>query len=104
MHNSWEFLFKKSSKYFVALVPEKTFAMVHRDHAFHCTEFVKINHRTLLYEKNSLINRHVTSLLQNGIITILSIKKYSIQRKKISFYVMSTNNFSLIIRVHLHPH
>lgn len=73
-------------------------------HAFHCTEFVKINHRTLLYEKNSLINRHVTSLLQNGIITILSIKKYSIQRKKISFYVMSTNNFSLIIRVHLHPH
>lgn len=31
MHNSWEFLFKKSSKDFVALVPEKTFAMVHRE-------------------------------------------------------------------------
>lgn len=29
-------------------------------------------------KKNSLINRHVASLLQNGIITILSIKKYSI--------------------------
>lgn len=31
MHNSWEFLFKKCSKDFVALVPEKTFAMVHRE-------------------------------------------------------------------------
>lgn len=31
MHNSWEFLFKKSSKDFVALVPEKTFAMAHKE-------------------------------------------------------------------------
>lgn len=84
MHNSWEFLFKKSSKDFVALVPEKTFAMVHREKRYIksfsiiAPSLLKLITEHCCTKKNSLINRYVTSLLQNGIITILSIKKYSI--------------------------